>query len=123
MGLENEMQWCKEKRRMNKIKNTYYSLFFLLSPNAFLKSKRGKRLLTIWSKNVRIRDRYTCQRCGSSTRLHAHHIFPKSQIPKLAFRLNNGVTLCDVCHKTFHTIYGYKYKNGHIKLREFLKTL
>lgn len=56
------------------------------------------------------RDGYTCQKC--------HHKFPKEQLKAhhkngcnwaIDERLDteNGVTLCDDCHKIFHHIYGY----------------
>jgi len=33
-----------------------------------------------------------------SWRIQAHHIFPKSKFPELAYDLKNGICLCMNCH-------------------------
>lgn len=57
--------------------------------------------LTEWSAAVRARDG-KCLRCGSTERLHAHHVKRKSEFPDLALDLSNGETLCNVCHAKEH---------------------
>jgi len=69
--------------------------------------------LSLWSKKVRKRDNYTCQACGyKGSNLTAHHIIPKWKSHRLAFKLDNGITLCDECHTegkhAYHRLYGYK---------------
>lgn len=55
-----------------------------------------------WAKAVLERDNYTCQRCGSTENLRAHHIFWVSECPSVAGELWNGVTLCETCHIKEH---------------------
>lgn len=58
-----------------------------------------------WSKQIKERDMYTCKRCGrqlTSRQLHAHHKIPKWFMPALQYDLNNGICLCNSCHKQIH---------------------
>ena len=59
-----------------------------------------------WKKAVFDRDNDTCQKCGISENLVAHHIFPWRLFPALRFEVENGITLCKGCHKYYHSIYG-----------------
>jgi hypothetical protein len=48
------------------------------------------------------RDNWTCQTCGNrggEVKLEIHHKKGWKEYPKLRFDLNNGVTLCENCHK------------------------
>lgn len=68
--------------------------------------KRSGRSGTVesfrWKNNVHIRDNYTCQKCGSKEKLHAHHIIPFSLDESLRYEITNGITLCEKCHKKEH---------------------
>lgn len=58
-----------------------------------------------WSRAVKERDEYTCQRCGkrlTGRALHAHHKMPEWFMPNLQNRLDNGITLCNACHRQLH---------------------
>ena len=59
--------------------------------------------LRIWTKAVKDRDG-CCQICGSRKKLHAHHIIPKAKWLSGAYLLNNGVTLCSICHIEEHQL-------------------
>ena len=64
----------------------------------------------LWTKLVYDRDKYTCQFCGSSISgtLNAHHIDAWSTHKSERFNVDNGVTLCETCHKACH----YYHKNS-----------
>lgn len=62
-----------------------------------------------WSKDVRTRDNYTCQHCGTQhptnsfgvrVALHAAHIFSRG-IKRTRHDQDNGITLCYECHVVF----------------------
>lgn len=61
-----------------------------------------------WRRLVYERDSYTCQACGDDKggNLIAHHLEGYANNKKLRTILNNGITLCENCHKNFHHQYG-----------------
>lgn len=77
--------------------------------------------MTPFKKGVYERDNYTCQCCGDSKghNLVAHHLDGYNWCREKRTDVNNGITLCDKCHKEFHHIYGYK-DNTKIQFDEFL---
>lgn len=58
----------------------------------------------IWRRAVFKRDKYTCQDCGDNKggNLISHHIKPWSEFPKERFKVDNGIVLCEKCHKKKH---------------------
>lgn len=73
-----------------------------------------------------------CQCCkGTSKNLNAHHLNGYHWFVEGRFNVENGITLCEDCHKQFHKLYGMrnntkeqfeefkiKYKNGELALAE-----
>lgn len=56
-----------------------------------------------WRASVFERDRFKCQICGRvGGVLNAHHIKEFSKYPELRYEVNNGITLCEDCHKNLH---------------------
>ena len=55
----------------------------------------------IWSNEIIDRDK-KCIKCGSITKLCAHHIKEYSKYPNLRYDLTNGITLCSECHAGKH---------------------
>ena len=72
---------------------------------------------TEWRKAVYERDNHTCQCCGYSISgtLNAHHIDSWKDHKDDRFNVDNGVTLCETCHRDYHSIFG----NGTAKHNSF----
>lgn len=52
-----------------------------------------------WRLMVFGRDNYTCQSCEErGVYLEAHHILPCRDFPEKIYDVDNGITLCQVCH-------------------------
>lgn len=51
-----------------------------------------------WRKKVFERDSFTCQECGATGYVTAHHIKSFANYKELRYELANGVTLCEECH-------------------------
>lgn len=64
---------------------------------------------TQWRISVYKRDNYTCQCCGDNTggNLEAHHLDSHNWAKDKRLDIDNGVTLCNLCHTDFHNLYGY----------------
>lgn len=80
---------------------------------------RNSHYNTTWRKSVLNRDDYTCQCCGNKDNLQVHHILNFLTHVKLRYDESNGITLCDNCHRLFHSKYGFKNNNLE-QLKEFL---
>jgi 5-methylcytosine-specific restriction endonuclease McrA len=65
----------------------------------------GKRAYDEWREAVFKRDGYKCQKCGSSEKLQAHHVKPFINNPHLVVVLDNGITLCEDCHRDVDDIH------------------
>lgn len=88
------------------------------------KSNRNRHLLVgykIWRKQIFQRDNYICQCCHiKNSKIQAHHIESWIQNKSKRTNIQNGITLCQKCHKKFHSEYGLK--DFSLKeLKEFLE--
>lgn len=55
-----------------------------------------------WRNSVFKRDGKQCRVCGSKSGLVAHHIIPFSRDASSRFSVNNGIVLCEECHRKVH---------------------
>jgi predicted Zn-ribbon and HTH transcriptional regulator len=81
---------------------------------------KKQRKLTRWSKKVRNKDNNKCVICSSIVNLNAHHLNGWNWDIDNRTNIDNGVTLCEECHKKFHSIYGYG-NNSKEQFNEYLK--
>lgn len=72
--------------------------------------KIHRRLFKIWSEKVRARSNETCEYCGikkgeinkngKATKIDAHHLYSRNiRNCPLKWDINNGISLCPICHK------------------------
>lgn len=70
--------------------------------------RRDKDESKHFRKQVFIRDNFTCIKCGvEGGRLNAHHINSYNWDIENRANIDNGVTLCECCHREFHSRYGF----------------
>ena len=64
-------------------------------------------------KAVYERDNYTCVHCGDDTggNLVVHHLNGFHWDEDSRTEVDNGATLCNECHKEFHSTYGNRHNN------------
>jgi len=61
-----------------------------------------------WRLSVWIRDKTKCQICGiRKDPMVAHHLDGFNLFPEKRYDVDNGVTLCDYHHISFHSNYGF----------------
>ena len=103
---ENSQVWITDRK---KIKNINHTIRF------------SKELIT-WRIKVFERDDYTCRVCNkrssknNKVTLNAHHIYMFSKYPLKRHDINNGITLCECCHKL-------TYKKEDVYIDTFLELL
>lgn len=73
-----------------------------------------------WQIAVFKRDKHTCQCCGSKKNINAHHLDGYNWCKEKRTDIDNGITLCEECHKMFHHVYGYG-NNTKDQYEEFIK--
>ena len=114
VSLETRQKISKGKKGIRRIRRKSY----LISEYEELRKCSDYKL---WHKAVLERDNFTCQKCGQhGGKLNIHHINNFAEFPELRFALDNGITLCEKCHKKFHRIYSER-NNTKEQLNEFLE--
>lgn len=116
MTKQNNIWWNDKEYRRKISKQTSLLMKGDKNPNYHpnitdeeRKTRRNTSENTIWRESIYKRDGYTCQCCGDNKggNLIAHHLEGWSDQPKLRYDIKNGITLCDACHKKFHSLYSY----------------
>ncbi len=71
-------------------------------------SKKKKRIRNKFRTAVFWRDHNSCRVCGApGGNLNAHHITDRNEMPNGGYVVENGISLCPVCHEKaeqFHAI-------------------
>lgn len=87
------------------------------------RDRNGKSANARWVREVKRRDGHTCQCCGiKDITMVAHHLNGYNWDVKNRYNTDNGVTLCEPCHKLFHKRYGYS-NNTKKQYIEFVKKI
>lgn len=80
--------------------------------NIDLDRNRCSKKYKEWRRAVFERDDYTCKKCGfRGVKLNAHHIKEWAIYPDHRFLLENGVTLCEKCHRNKKELTKWQKKN------------
>lgn len=101
-------EYCLNRKYPDYLSNRLLKIFESLKPqmDADFRSATDIRRSTEykeWRRAVFERDNYTCQLCGAhGVRLNAHHKMQFAYHPDLRTNLDNGITLCESCHKKVH---------------------
>lgn len=127
-GIEIKCDQCgnafkQDRHKYSKNKNNFCSVEcrneFRADPDRDLRKKiRDSRKYKKWRYDVFDRDNYTCQECGRTEHLDAHHIidfwntlvnnnistFEEAMECDEIWNLDNGQTLCVYCHSEKHPI-------------------
>lgn len=78
---------------------------------------------TKFKKLVMKRDNYTCDVCGQvGSDLNVHHLNGYHWDKENRVNINNGVTICEKCHRKFHNNYGYR-NNTKKEYKEFKESV
>lgn len=73
-----------------------------------------------WRIKVFNNDNFTCKICNNRGNiLNAHHLNGWHWCKEGRFDIDNGVTLCEDCHKEFHSIFG-SYYNTKEQFEEYI---
>ena len=96
------------------------------NPNLTPEEREGQRKeegYQKWVKDIYKKYNYTCQKClkrGKGLKLNAHHIKNYKNNKEIRVDIDNGICLCEDCHKEFHKKYG-RNNNNEKQLKEFLE--
>lgn len=86
------------------------------------KGRIHDKQFTEWSKQVKIKGEYVCDCCNKKDGGHlvSHHLNSWDNNIEQRYDVENGVCLCEHCHKEFHHIYGYgnNTKEQYIEFKE-----
>lgn len=82
------------------------------NPNLTEEERRGRRDGDVkkWATQVKRRDDFTCQVCGSEEKLVAHHLNSYKSDKENRYNVENGITLCRECHTDFHCNFMGDYR-------------
>lgn len=107
--VNNDALRCRSCSKKGK-HHPMYGVYGQDNPSFTGKSIRSERQLEMqrimyknWRNSIFERDKYTCVHCHEvGGRLNAHHIISWKSCENSRYDINNGVTLCENCHREVH---------------------
>ena len=99
--LDDKAEWWRKKACYLLLKALVRADFleFILKDDAAPFDRSDKRVRA-WTKAIKKRG--SCELCGSTVHLEAHHIMRWSEYPNGRIDLKNGLCLCARCHAKQH---------------------
>lgn len=73
----------------------------------------------LFRDTVLARDDHTCQICGSSENVEAHHMYSFETKPEHRLNPNYGICLCASCHLKYHEMFDNNLQINPRSLRKF----
>ena len=107
----NEYALNQVEMELNK---TEKAIFNLMKPKIIAgikylenRKQRSSEEYKVWRLTVFQRDSFTCQKCNRvGGKLNAHHIKRFAKDKENRMNIDNGITLCEKCHKELHRLEG-----------------
>lgn len=82
--------------------------------------KRNDKIYQKFRIRVLKRDK-VCQCCGATDSLHVHHLSSFVLHNSRGADTDNGIALCEDCHKEYHRIYGKLEDNNPVNFAKFMR--
>lgn len=105
-GNRNKLGWKTPENTKEKLSKAFKgnkSHFWRGGKTKQTGIQRSSYKMQTWRKTIFERDDYICQKCGKRGGiLNAHHIKSFAEFPELRFEIDNGLTLCENCHKNIY---------------------
>lgn len=116
--------WQDEEHKQKMIKNFSGDNNPRYNPNLTNEERERERHINgyeEWKKQVKEQADYTCDCCGKcGGNMNSHHLNGYDWHKEGRTDINNGVCLCEKCHREFHHIYKYgnNTKEQYIEFKE-----
>lgn len=97
--------------RLERVHESLYNPLLTEEQRKRRRKELGDHSIVKWRNKVFKRDNYKCQNCldDRGGNLVAHHLYSYADNELVRYDVENGITLCDNCHKEFHDNYGYGF--------------
>lgn len=116
---------CGVKRRSGE-NHYFYNPYLTIEERAKLRASTFNTKIRDFRNMVFKRDDYTCRICKNKSSkkhkvlLNAHHLNGFHWFVEGRYDFNNGITLCEQCHKDFHKTYGNR-NNTKEQFEQYMK--
>lgn len=82
--------------------------------------KRSDKIYRMFKLRVLKRDK-VCQCCGATENIHVHHLSSFALHNSRGADTDNGIALCEDCHKEYHRIHGKLEDNNPVNFAKFMR--